>query len=596
MSIRSLTLAILMASRVAGLPAALAQVLPLGPEFQVNSYTTNFQSIASVASDSAGNFVVTWSSYGSAGSDPDFSIQAQRYDNAGMPLGGEFQVNSYTTGWQLASGVAIDGLGNFVVVWRSAGSAGSDTSGYSIQGQRFDSTGAAQGGEFQVNTYTTGAQNIPAVATDGAGNFVVVWQSAGGAGSDSGDSIQGQRFDSTGAAQGGQFQINSYMTSTQSYPAVATAAAGNFVVVWHSDGSGSDYDWSVQAQRYDSAGTPLGGEFQVNSYTTGFQLSPAVAIDGLGNFVVTWADNNLPARSIRGQRYNSSGTPQGGEFEIATNASFRGAGVTADGAGNVVVVWGGTGQSSDSDGSVQGRRYDGLGTPQGPQFQINTYTSGGQGLYVRGSASPVAIDALGNFVVVWDSHGSTGSDTSSASVQGQRFAIVPTTTTTSTTSTTLPPTDLLRGRILIIKPGFLAKFVTRPVTGDTFALPAADPMTVGGALRIFDLATTAGDFTYNLPSGAAWKGLGSPAGSKGYKYKGAGTPDDPCKVILIKETLIKGVCRYVAPWTPPFDGDIGVVLSLGTTDRYCAQFGGDESRNDATLTRRRNAPAPGACP
>lgn len=30
--------------------------------------------------------------------------------------------------------------------------------------------------------------------------------------------------------------------------------------------------------------------------------------------------------------------------------------------------------------------------------------------------------------------------------------------------------------------------------------------------------------------------------------------------------------------------DVGFVLNLGTTDRYCAPFGGDESPNDATLT------------
>ena len=35
---------------------------------------------------------------------------------------------------------------------------------------------------------------------------------------------------------------------------------------------------------------------------------------------------------------------------------------------------------------------------------------------------------------------------------------------------------------------------------------------------------------------------------------------------------------------------------LGNFVRYCAQFGGDVSRNDGTLTKRRNAPAPGACP
>jgi len=100
---------------------------------------------------------------------------------------------------------------------------------------------------------------------------------------------------------------------------------------------------------------------------------------------------------------------------------------------------------------------------------------------------------------------------------------------------------LLPGRIAIIKPGTLAKFVAKPATGDTFALPSANPVTAGGSFRILDVATTAGDDTYNLASGAAWKALGNPAGSKGYKYKGTGTPSDPCKVVLVKEKVIKGV-------------------------------------------------------
>ena len=40
-------------------------------------------------------------------------------------------------GWQYYSEVAADSLGDFVVVWNSEGSNGTDTSGFSIQGQRF---------------------------------------------------------------------------------------------------------------------------------------------------------------------------------------------------------------------------------------------------------------------------------------------------------------------------------------------------------------------------------------------------------------------------------------------------------------------------
>jgi hypothetical protein len=41
---------------------------------------------------------------------------------------------------------------------------------------------------------------------------------------------------------------------------------------------------------------------------------------------------------------------------------------------------------------------------------------------------------------------------------------------------------------------------------------------------------------------------------------------------------------------------VGIILRLGDADRYCAQFGGEEVRNDAALTKRKKASAPGACP
>ena len=50
-------------------------------------------------------------------------------------------------------------------------------------------------------------------------------------------------------------------------PSVASDAAGNFVVVWDSaDQDGSDV--GVFGQRYASSGAPLGPEFRVNTYTT----------------------------------------------------------------------------------------------------------------------------------------------------------------------------------------------------------------------------------------------------------------------------------------------------------------------------------------
>jgi hypothetical protein len=108
--------------------------------------------------------------------------------------GTEFRVNSYTTDRQLFSSVSSDASGNFLVAWLSNGQDGSSDG---IFGQRYDSSGVAQGDEFQINSYTTSEQEHPSVGTTGANQFVVVWQSYGQDGS--GVGAFGQRFDFSGA-------------------------------------------------------------------------------------------------------------------------------------------------------------------------------------------------------------------------------------------------------------------------------------------------------------------------------------------------------------------------------------------------------------
>ncbi len=120
-----------------GLGLLPASAQSLGPEFPVNAYTTSRQNHSAVAADSAGNFVVVWQSVGQDGSGY-YGIFGQRFDSLGTPQGGEFQVNSYTTSYQFAPAITSDADGDFVVVWGSNGSAGDDSDGYSIQGRRYD--------------------------------------------------------------------------------------------------------------------------------------------------------------------------------------------------------------------------------------------------------------------------------------------------------------------------------------------------------------------------------------------------------------------------------------------------------------------------
>ena len=115
----------------------------------------------------------------------------------------------------------------------------------------------------------------------------------------------GQRVASDGTLRGTQFQVNSYTDANQYNPSVCCGAFGDFVVAWNSHEQvavGSDID--IFAQRFTNSGAPSGGEFQVNSYTSGPQGYPAVAC-AKNAFVIVWesSDPDGDEQGVFGQRF-----------------------------------------------------------------------------------------------------------------------------------------------------------------------------------------------------------------------------------------------------------------------------------------------------
>ena len=371
--------------------ASYAQGTPLGPEFRVNTYTTGGQFEPAVAADSAGRFVVVWTSLDGSIA----GIFGQRYDSGGAPVGPEFRVNTYTAVYGLPA-VASDPSGNFVVVWD-----GSDGSSTGVFAQRYDTSGAPLGSEFRVNSYTTQDQRRPSVAVGGTGDFVVVWSSYYHEDGD-GDDVFGQRFASSGAPLGPEFRVNTFTPLDQGGRAVAADSAGNFVVMWSSGYQGPQGQSPVYGQRFASSGAPLGPEFRVSTDPTPFstQVGPSVGMVPSGDFVAVWASDRQDGWGwgVYGRRFSGSGLPMGPEFRVNTQTfqdqhSCR---VSVDAAGNFVVVW--TSEFGDGSGyGVFGQRYDGSGVALGPEFRVNTYITGNQ-LWPS-----VAADPLGRFMVVWTS-------------------------------------------------------------------------------------------------------------------------------------------------------------------------------------------------
>ena len=378
-----------------------------GPEFQANTYTTGDQWRPSVAADTAGNFVMIWRS---DNQDGDIEgVFGQRFDFSGVPVGTEFQVNSYTTGAQYGSAVASDGSGNFLVVWNNRIQ---NVPVYAVA-RRFDALGVPAGDEFRLSAYTTESETNPAVAADGLGNFILVWSASDA----STVGVFGRRFAGSGSPLGGEFQVNTYTTSAQGHPIVAADAAGDFVVVWNSYGQdGASY--GVFGQRYDSSGDPAGGEFQVNSYTTWWQVATSVAMNGAGAFVVTWMSQlqDGSESGVFARRYSPAGVAQGDEFQVNsyTTGLQLGASVAVGDSGEFVVAWQTFDYPAQFDSDIVAQRYDAAGVQEGSTFRVNSYTTAFQG-YPAISATP-----SGTFVVAWGGPG----DVTRSEVHGQRLAAV----------------------------------------------------------------------------------------------------------------------------------------------------------------------------
>jgi hypothetical protein len=150
--------------------------------------------------------------------------------------------------------------------------------------------GARAGIEFQINSYTPAPQTVPSVGVVDDGRFVVTWSTR--------DflnfifDVSAQRFASNGSRLGTEFQVVATSPpSSEGYSDISVDSDGDFTIVWNSnlDGEGG----SVFGRNFTSTGAPNGPEFQVNTQTVLSQSLPAIAMDGDGNAVVSWASEDL---------------------------------------------------------------------------------------------------------------------------------------------------------------------------------------------------------------------------------------------------------------------------------------------------------------
>jgi len=230
-----------------------------------------------------------------------------------------------------------------------------------------------------------GAVSEVAVAEDGS--FVAVWASTSEKPRTS--DVFYRLFGPDGRPRGFELTVANQGRGQQSWPQIAMAKDGSFVLTWLVDVQGQGGFGGIQrvyARRFDRAGHPRGGPFPVtvapsrgpNGIYRDGQFSPGAAIAPDGRIVVFWThDTGVVAEDfadffdLKARWFADDGHSLGDSFVVATGyleAELGRARFDRDGT-LVVAFQGHNGESSFFDVYLQ--RCDSQGAPLGEAVRIN---------------------------------------------------------------------------------------------------------------------------------------------------------------------------------------------------------------------------------
>ncbi len=211
-----------------------------GPEFSVNTTTAYSQARPSLALTGNGEFVVIWESWKQDIVTLDgYGLFGQRFDAAANKIGGEFQINTYTNDYQWLGDILGFDDGSFVVAWCSWEQDGDDGGIYL---QRFGPQGSKSASEIRINSSTAFYQWLPRFAKLSGDNFAVIWSSWKQDGDREG--VYAKIFDRDGKELAFESRINLTTQNFQWEPvAIGGSSEMEIVAVWSScSGPGIDYD------------------------------------------------------------------------------------------------------------------------------------------------------------------------------------------------------------------------------------------------------------------------------------------------------------------------------------------------------------------
>jgi hypothetical protein len=351
---------------------------PLGGETRLSLGTDQFQNDARLAAGADGEFTVAWTTYNDPEAGPE-AVVVDRFSSTGQSFRpvrvGDSSIPDYTIFSPIAAPVDGGGFSLFYTQSRPDGFS-------RVFGRSFSRQQIAEGARFIVSKPLPSASFLSAAAPLPSGGFFIVAED-NLCPIPCHDQVRHHLFVRALNARGRhaspyiQVDIDDRRFPSTGAKSLAVDATGTATVVWAAFSNSPDpQQTAVLAQRFSSQGERKGGTFLVNEPSTGKQISPSVAANPNGDFEVVWQyqpDSSTP-RSIRGRRFSRTGKQLDQEFVVVADevADSLSPSIAADAQGNFVVVW--TDVELPFCPFVKGRLFRSDGRPVGPAFFLTATT------------------------------------------------------------------------------------------------------------------------------------------------------------------------------------------------------------------------------
>lgn len=351
-------------------------------DFIVNaSATYNLQEDPDIIALDDGTFVVgytTWpTGHGSA------KFRFRKFSSDGVQIGDTVSINNQLVGTHKTPRMHATHDGSIMVGFR-----GRDGLQEGVFMQALNSDLTPSGDSVLVNTTIEGQQQQLSFSEFNEGGYIVVWTSF----STSQGNVYGQRLDASLNKVGDEFRISEVTGNANMYPQVAVFSDNSFVVVWNDLSSGP----YVLGQRYNSDGEPIGDNTVI--YSGPETRYPRVLIFENDEYLVSWAFSTSRAM---GQRFKNHWQPIRDPFFFYDSGKqeFIRTEVFSDDSYLVLTAEAGTGGND-----VYAQRFDKFDAPSSRRLPVSSVTEGIQ------TDLRAAVNASGNFMVVWEGHGEEGTN------------------------------------------------------------------------------------------------------------------------------------------------------------------------------------------